>query len=119
MALFKTLKVTVGTAPNTVTYYFRGEDGVYIGDIATETGVNEAPDSETNRARTSVPELLQKGVLVRVIATTGVAGGDNNKQVKLLVRRDKIGTAIDTLPAASIKGADIVSVRIPTKATFF
>lgn len=119
MALFKTLKTTVGTAPNQTTYYFRGRDDVYEDDIATETGVEEAPAGEQNRARVEVEELLGAGVLIRLVATIGLVGDDETDQVKLLCRRDKLGTAIDNLFGKTIRGKSVLSVRVPRKATFF
>ncbi len=119
MALFTTLKVTTGTAPNQATYWFLGKDDVYEGDIATETGVSEAPALEQNRATTEVEELLGAGVLIRLVATIGTVGANDNQQVRLLCSREKLGTAIDSLFGKSIRNKSVLSVRVPRKATFF
>jgi hypothetical protein len=118
MALFKTLKVSTGGA-TPVTYWFKGRDDVYEGSVATETGVTEAPTTEQNRAATSVEELLGAGVVIRLVATIGTVGGDDNSQVRLLCSRDKLGTAIDNLFGATIRGKSVLSVRVPRRATYF
>jgi hypothetical protein len=114
MPLFSTLKVTVGSGTTAQSFYFRGRATSYNTAISTETGVSAAPTAEQNKALTPVSELVSKGVLIRLAASTGL-----NKQVKLLCARDKIGTAIDSLEGKTVNSLLIKSVRIPQRATYF
>lgn len=118
MGIFTTLKYTTA-GQNPDTYYFRGKNDVYINEIAAETGITIAPPTEQNRPKVKVEELVAKGVLIRLMATTGLVGSDDNSQVKLLCGRDKLATALDNLEGETIRGESILSVRVPQKATFY
>jgi hypothetical protein len=119
MGLFVTLKcTTTGATPQS--YYFKGRSDVYTGAVATKTGVSVAPTAEQNRPETKVEELVAKGILIRLAATTGTVGGTTTrKHVKLVCLRDKIATALDDLESESIRGSSVLSVRVPQKASFY
>ena len=119
MALFVTLKyTTTGTTPQS--YYFKGRSDVYSTAISAETGVSVAPTAEQDRPSCKIEELVAKGILVRLMVSTGTVGtGATRKQVKILCGRDKIPTAIANLIAKPVRGSGILSVRIPQKASFF
>lgn len=119
MALLKVLKATQTIGGQSQTYYFLGRDDVYEGGVATATGISEATEAEQNRPTTKVEELLGSGFLIRLAATIGEAGDEDNKQVKLLCTRAQFATALDTLNGETIRNEEIISVRVPRRATFF
>ena len=118
MALFVTLKyTTTGTTPQS--YYFRGRSDIYSTAITAETGVSVAPAAEQDRPSCKIEELVARGVLVRLMASTGTLGtGAARKQVKMLCGRDKLATAIGNLITKPVRGSAILSVRIPQKSYF-
>jgi len=118
MALHVTFKhTTSGTTPQT--YYFRAVATSYPPDVATICGVTPAPTEEQNRPRTKVEELVAKGILIRLVASTEAANSDDRFQVKLLCGRAKLADALDGLEGEAIRGNIITSVRVPQKATFY
>lgn len=118
MAIFTTLKV-VTTDSTPKTYYFRGKSDIYTGAVATSTGVTIAPPAEANSPLTKVEELVGKGVLIRLMASTGQLGSSDRKEVKLVCLKSQISTAFTSLEGENIRGNSILSVRVPQKATFY
>lgn len=118
MPLFTTFKHTTADTP-AQTYYFRAIKESMPEEVATILGVSEAPENEQNRPRTKVEELVGKGILIRLVASTGLAGSDDRDQVKLLCGRAKLATALDSLIGETIREQLVYSVRIPQKATFY
>lgn len=112
----KTFKATVGAAPGGQTYYFLQSATSYGGTIDTATGVQAAGDNEQDMPVTSIGQLLQKQILIRV--NVRYTSGAGTKTAKLLVTRNKIATALDELVDKSFKGGTIKTVSIPTKATY-
>lgn len=117
--MLKVLKATQTVGGASQTFYFLGRDDVYQGGVSTATGVSEAEEDEQNRPTTKVEELLGAGVLIRLAATIGESGADDNAQVRLLCTRAQLGTALDTLNGETIRSREIISVRVPRKASFF
>ena len=119
MPLFATFKYSITAGGSTQTYYFRGQQDTYPPTVAAALGVTLAPDAEKNRPRTKNEELVAKGVMIRLVASTTVSGGTKTKNVKLLCGRDRLSNALDNLGGMQIRNNAITSVRIPQKATFF
>lgn len=108
-------KTTIGVAPNSVTYYFLQPEGNYEGDVATLTGVT-AEEGETDEPLTPVKELLRRGILLRIVIDHGSTA--NRRSARLLCQRSKLSECLDDLPDATFKGRDILSARVPRRATF-
>jgi hypothetical protein len=118
MAILELLKATVGTGADAKAYYFLGRADVYT-NISAATGITEATEDEQDEPATSVGELLGAGVLLRLAATIGTEGGSDNKQVKFLCTKAKFSTAFDDIVGSTIREQEVLTVRVPRKATFF
>lgn len=112
-AILKTWKATIGTK----TYFFLQSATGYQGSLDTICGLSEAEDDEQDEPVYSVAELINKNVLLRVRISYQV--GTTKKQAKLLVTRDKIGTALDSLIGETYRGGTIRKAGIKRDATFF
>lgn len=112
-AILKLHKATIGST----TYFFLQSPTGYDGSIDTATGVSEATDAEQDEPATSVTALVSKGKLFRAVIE--YSDGTIRKRAKLLIARDKLSTALDSLEGETFRGGTITSVRIPQKAQFF
>ncbi|MBC1236186.1 hypothetical protein [Nostoc sp. 2RC] len=117
-------KLVSGTAPNQETYFFLGPKGLYIGGIATETGISEADENEQDKPNTTVKELLGSGVARRISVRS--TQGTSKYTTKMLVAKSKAPTAEDGLidkiistDGTKVSGSKIVSVVNPRRATFY
>lgn len=99
------------------TYYFMQAPLSYAGTLDTVTGISAASDAEKDMPQYKVEALLAKGILFRVVVNYEVAG--KRKSSRILVTRDKLGTALDGLIGKSFRQGEIKSARIPRKATFY
>jgi len=108
-------RTTIGVAPNERTYYFLQPEGNYTGDVATLTGIQAEP-GEIDEPLTPVKELLRRGILIRIVIDYG--SPTNRKRARLLCQRTKLQECLDNLPDEEFKGQDILSARIPRRATF-
>jgi hypothetical protein len=97
MALLQICKITIpatGGDP-AKSYYFQTKKGAYKGDIATATGVEEAPDTfENDEPLIAIHQLILSGKLMRLQAEC--KNGTQKKMVEILVRRDKVEEALTT-----------------------
>lgn len=118
VAILKKYRATTGAAGSEREYFFLQNPTSYGGAVDTATGITAAADTEQDEPETSVASLLKSGKLFRVnIRYTGGATGF--KTAKILVTREKLGTALDTLVGKSFRGGTIVRASIPRKAQFF
>jgi hypothetical protein len=118
VAILKKFRATVGTTGNEKEYFFLQNPTSYEGSLDTATGIKEATETEQDEPNISVAALLNSGKLFRVnVRYTGGPTGFRN--AKLLVTRDRLGTALDTLVDKSFRGGTIVKASIPGKATYF
>lgn len=92
MAKLDKYVATIGTAK----YAFRAPAGLYVGNIATETGIAVAPADDQDLPEFKVAELLKKGILRRVTATTKTTAGKPSR-LKLLCTSAKLSTILDAL----------------------
>lgn len=107
-------KATIGTR----TYFFYQHPTAYQGSLDTITGIEEAAQTELDEPATSVSNLISKGRLFRVTITT--TDGTKKRTAKILVTRDKLITALDSLIGETFKGNQTIqAARIPQKAQFF
>lgn len=117
-AILKKYRATVGATGSEREYFFLQSPTGYGGAVDTATGITEATDTEQDEPETSVAALLKSGKLFRVnIRYTGGATGF--RTAKILVTREKLGTALDTLIGKTFRGGTIVKASIPRKAQFF
>jgi hypothetical protein len=91
MPRLEMVKATIGTA----TYLFKAPDGLYAGAVATAVGIAAAADTDKDSPEYAVKELLQKGIVYRLSATTLVGG--RKRRLRILVAKDKLNTALDDL----------------------
>ena len=117
VAIFETVKVSVGASPAIRTYYFRTKAGLYDGTIATVTGVSKATEAEEDEPTVSIGVLLQKGILVRVKGRQVV--GTKQRTVNLVCARSKIGTILDDLEGTPYNGREIESASFPVRRTYY
>lgn len=108
-------KTTIGVAPTAVTYYFLQPEGNYEGTVANLTGV-QREEGEIDEPLTPVKELLRRGILLRIVIDHGSA--TNRRTARLLCQRSKLSECLDDLPDETFKGRDILSARVPRRATF-
>lgn len=114
MAKLAKLTATIGQ----LKYHFKSTDNVYEGDIATDTGISPAGENDLDAPEYSVKELIQAGILRRV--TAYVRRANNTRGVvRLLVAKDKLETALDSLKGNTITlptgVVTIVSVGFPRR----
>lgn len=108
----------MGAAGSEREYFFLQSPTSYEGSLDTATGIKQATETEQDEPNTSVGALLSSGKLFRVnIRYTG--GPTGFRTAKLLVTKDRLGTALDTLVDKSFRGGQIVKASMPQKATFF
>lgn len=117
VAIFETVKVSVGASPAIKTYYFRTKAGLYDGTIATVTGVSKVSEAEEDEPTIDVGTLLQKGILIRVKGRQTV--GTKKRTVNLVCARDKIGTILDALEGTPYNGREIESASFPVRRTYY
>lgn len=116
-AFLKKYRATVGAAGSEREYFFLQSATGYGGSVDTVTGITAATDTEQDEPETSVASLLKSGKLFRVnIRYTG--GSTGFKTAKILVTRQKLGTALDDLVGKTFRGGQIVRASIPRKATY-
>jgi len=97
-------------------YFFLANPSSYAGSLDTITGITEATDAEQNEPNVKVGELLNSGQAFRVhIQYTSAFG---TRTGKILVSKDKLSTALDSLLGKPYRGGTIKFARIPTKATY-
>jgi hypothetical protein len=92
MAKLDKFVATIGTAK----YAFRAPAGLYVGAIATETGIAVAGDADEDLPEYTVKALLRKGLLRRVTAITKTSAGKASR-LKLLCTSAKLATILDAL----------------------
>lgn len=118
VAILKKFRATVGGAGSEREYFFLQNPTSYGGAVDTVTGIRAATDTEQDEPETSVGSLLKSGKVFRVnIRYTG--GPTGFKTAKILVTREKLGTALDELVGKTFKGGQIVKASIPRKAQYF
>ena len=116
MAL-KVHKMVVGVAPAVQTFYFKAAAGTYTG-LSTETGVDEASDTEQNNPCITVGELLRAGEAQRV--TVSYTDGTKKKTGRLLVATSKLDGALKALKdGTAFKGGTITSARVARRLVFY
>jgi hypothetical protein len=98
-------------------YFFRAKAETYEG-LESDTGVAVAGDNELDNPAVKIGRLMNNGQAIRVICQGG--GADKNKVFRILVARDKAGTALDslldkTIPDATGNQVTIKSTRFETK----
>lgn len=113
----KKFRIILGASGDEKEYYFFQNPTSYAGSLNTITGVRPATDTEQDEPEISVAALLKSGKAFRVnIRYTGGATG--YKSAKILVARDKVGTALDSLIGKTFRGGQIVKASIPGKSQF-
>lgn len=115
--ILKKFRATVGATGSEQQYYFLQNPTSYGGAVDTITGIAAATDTEQDEPETSVASLLKSGKLFRVNIRYQI-GTSAAKTAKILVTRDKLGTALDGLIDKTFRGGTIVKASIPRKATY-
>jgi hypothetical protein len=106
-----------GGAPDAgLKYFFLQDPSTYTG-LATETGVDKATDAQLDAPRYKVGELLARGIVVRITASIKV--GTTTRTRQILVTRDKVVTALETLKGKALGGGTISSARIKRNMSFY
>lgn len=106
-----------GGAPDAGLKYFFLQDPTTYAGLATETGVDKATDAQLDAPRYKVGELLARGILIRVTASVKVGTATRTRQ--LLVTRDKVVTALETLKGKAMAGGTVSSARIKRNMSFY
>jgi hypothetical protein len=104
MALLQICKITIPAASPlpAQTYYFQTSKNTYKGDIAANTGVEEAPENfENDEPLISIHQLILSGKLMRLNAE--IKNGTKRKIREILVRRDKVEEVLHQ-PTGSLEG---------------
>lgn len=115
--ILKKYRATIGASGSEKEYFFLQSPTSYEGSLDTVTGVKAAADSEQDEPNISVASLLRSGKLHRVVIR--YTSGTGFKTAKLLVARDKLGTALDQLVDKTFRGGTIKKASIPQKVQFF
>jgi hypothetical protein len=113
-------------SPHSVTvegkkFYFLAVSGLYDGAIGIDCGISPATDSEKDNPLYPVEELLKKGIIYRLNATTTTRG--KRSRLKLLADKEAIRTNIFTslvgenYSITNGSSGTIVSVNIPSRVT--
>lgn len=116
-AIFEVVKVTTGDAATAKTYYFKTKAGIYDGAVATATGVTKGTADDQDQPTTSIGQLLQKGILIRVKASSTVNG--RRRTYSIVCARHKLATILDDLEGMSYNGRALDTARFPTRRTFY
>jgi len=104
MALLQICKITIPAIGGTTasTYYFQSAKNTYKGDIAAQTGVEEAPETfENDEPLIPIHQLVLSGKLMRLNAE--IKNGTRKKMREILVRRDKVEEVL-AQPSGSLEG---------------
>ncbi len=110
--LFTSHSVTV----TGVTYYFLCKPQTYKG-ISAEVGVKEAPESEQNKPKYLVSELLGCGKLVRLAIYYKI--GEIRRAARILCEPSKEVAFRAAAAGKPYNGGEIISVTHPRRTTFF
>lgn len=114
--ILKSYKVTVGAGTATPSaYHFLQAPLSYEGSLDTVTGVVETPQAEQDMPLYKVSELLAKNIVIRMVVRYEVAG--KRKTSRILVAKDKMGTALDDLIGKSFRLGQISKAYVPRKAS--
>lgn len=98
------------------TYFFMQNDGSYTG-LKGETGIDKASDAQQDAPRYKVGELLARGILVRL--SVSIKDGTRMKSRQILVTKDKVVTALETLKGKTMAGGIVSSARVPRRMSFY
>lgn len=105
-----------GAAVGGKDYFFLQNATTYTG-LAGETGIDKATDAQEDEPRHRIGELLARGIVVRIAVS--VKDGTRVKTRQLLVTRDKVVTALETLKGKAFAGGTISSARVRRRMTFY
>ena len=117
VAIFETVKVSLGPTATPKSYLFKSKKGLYDGTIATITGVSKASEAEEDEPTYDIGQLLQKGILVRVKGRQMVNG--KQRTVNLVCSREKVATILEALEGTPYNGREIESASFPVRRTFY
>jgi hypothetical protein len=98
------------------TYFFLQNDTSYTG-LAGETGIDKATAAQQDAPKYKVSELLARGILVRLAVS--VKDGTRFKTGQLLVTKDKVVSALESLKGKPFSGGTISSARVPRRMSFY
>lgn len=107
MALLQVCKISIpaSSGGGVSTYYFQTSKDTYKGDVAAQTGVEEAPATfENDEPLISIHQLVLSGKLMRLNAE--IKNGTRKKMREILVRRDKVEEVL-AQPSGSLEGKTI------------
>lgn len=79
--------------------------------LAASLGLEKATDATPVDLPGDVPGLLKVGVLTRIAISYGTT--TNRKIARLVCERNKVGTALASLPKTTYKGFPILTAYIP------
>ncbi|WP_375497049.1 hypothetical protein [uncultured Nostoc sp.] len=116
--------VEVGTAPNVQKLRFKAPKGLYVGSIATATGIKEAADNEMDVIEVKIEKLLQSGLVQRLVVRS--VEGTTKFTSKMLCTVAKRATVEDALKDkiistdnTKLSGSKITGLVTPLRATFY